>query len=107
MKRVEGFPAITQEQQARLDALAALPDAEIDTSEMPEWTDDDFANAIRLNGRSLSEVVRKAPITARVDLDVIEWLKGQGQGEGYQTRLNSILRAAMLKDIRHQQHSKK
>jgi len=108
MKRVSNFSKITPAAKKRLEALASLPDSEIDTSDIPEWTDEDFANAIRLNGRPLSEVmtfykIRKAPITARIDLDVLEWLKSQG--EGYQTRMNSILRAAMLNDLRqhHQQ----
>ncbi|MHB8158721.1 MAG: BrnA antitoxin family protein [Desulfocucumaceae bacterium] len=33
-----------------------------------------------------------------------EWLKSQG--EGYQTRLNNILRAAMQKDLRHHHQHK-
>jgi len=48
--------------------------------------------------------VRKAPITARIDQDVLEWLKGKG--DGCQTRLNAILRAAMVKDL-CQHHSQK
>ena len=84
-----------------------MPDSMIDTSDIPELTEEDFANAIRLNGRPLSEVmalyrVKKAPITACIDIDVLEWLKSKG--EGYQTHLNSILRAAMLSDLR--QHHK-
>ena len=35
----------------------------------------------------------KKPISARIDADVLHWLKSSG--EGYQTRLNSILRRAM------------
>jgi len=109
MKTVEGFPEPSPETLKRLEALAALPDSAIDTSDIPEWTDEDFANAIRLNGRSIADVmklykVRKAPITARIDQDVLEWLKGKG--EGYQTRLNTILRAAMVNDLR-QHHSQK
>ena len=38
---------------------------------------------------------RKAAITAHIDFDVRQWLKG----EGYQTRLNAILRDAMTKDL--------
>jgi len=106
MKTVEGFGELTPEQEQELVALAAKPDSEIDTSDIPELTDQDFANAIHLNGRPLSEVlrlyrVRKAPITARIDLDVLDWLKSKG--EGYQTRLNSILRDAMANDLRHHQ----
>jgi uncharacterized protein (DUF4415 family) len=35
----------------------------------------------------------------RVDSDVLAWLKSQGKG--YQTRINAILRAAMLHEIKH------
>jgi uncharacterized protein (DUF4415 family) len=36
----------------------------------------------------------KAPVTVRVDADVLAWLKAKG-GQ-YQTHLNATLRAAML-----------
>ena len=103
MKQVEGFPELTTQEKQNLEILVAKPDSEIDTSDIPVWTEEDFANAIRLNGRPLSEVmkhykVRKAPITARIDVDILEWLKSQG--DGYQTRLNTILRAAMRRDLR-------
>ena len=35
----------------------------------------------------------KQQLTIRLDADVLKWLKGQGRG--YQTRINRILRAAM------------
>jgi uncharacterized protein (DUF4415 family) len=35
----------------------------------------------------------KKPLTIRVDADVLAWLKGQGKG--YQTRINALLRSAM------------
>jgi uncharacterized protein (DUF4415 family) len=34
----------------------------------------------------------------RIDTDVLEWLKSQGRG--YQSRLNDILRSAMLEQLR-------
>jgi uncharacterized protein (DUF4415 family) len=37
---------------------------------------------------------RKRQITARVDADVLDWLKAQGKG--YQSRINAILRREML-----------
>jgi len=109
MKKVEGSSPLTEDQIQQLNALESLPDSAIDTSDIPELTEEDFANSIRLGGRSIADVmklykVRKAPITARIDLDVLEWLKGKG--EGYQTRLNTILRAAMVNDLR-QHHSGK
>ena len=35
----------------------------------------------------------KKPLTIRLEADVIHWLKGQGRG--YQTRINAILRNVM------------
>ena len=58
MKRVEGFPPKTEEQRRELAALAALPDSAIDTSDIPEWTEQDFSDAMRLNGRTPSEAMQ-------------------------------------------------
>jgi len=40
----------------------------------------------------------KKSVTARIDADVLAWL--QARGEGYQTRMNAILRSAMNKELR-------
>lgn len=70
-----------------LAALAAMPDEEIDTSDIPEITD--WSKAVV--GRFYRPV--KETVTIRLDADVLDWLK-QG-GKGYQTRVNKILRAVM------------
>jgi uncharacterized protein (DUF4415 family) len=41
--------------------------------------------------RGLQPAPSKASISLRVDTDVLEWFKAQGPG--YQTRINSVLRA--------------
>jgi uncharacterized protein (DUF4415 family) len=41
--------------------------------------------------RGLQPLPPKASISLRVDQDVLEWFKAQGPG--YQTRINSVLRA--------------
>jgi uncharacterized protein (DUF4415 family) len=41
--------------------------------------------------RGLQPVAAKAAISLRVDQDVLDWFKAQG--DGYQTRINSVLRA--------------
>jgi uncharacterized protein (DUF4415 family) len=41
--------------------------------------------------RGLQPVPSKAAVSLRVDQDVLEWFKAQGPG--YQTRINSVLRA--------------
>jgi uncharacterized protein (DUF4415 family) len=83
MKR--GFrEPLTRGLQAELDALAAMPDREIDTTELPAITD--WSNAVR--GPFYRPI--KRPLSLRVDADIIEWF--QQQGQGYQTRMNFALR---------------
>jgi len=87
---LETLPELTEAQIANLNALAARPDSEIDTSDIPVLTADRWKKGIR--GRFYRPV--KQQITARVDADVLEWLKAQGKG--YQSRINAILRREML-----------
>jgi uncharacterized protein (DUF4415 family) len=78
-----------------LAELAAKPESEIDFSDLPATTERDWRGAER--GRFYRPVKRQ--LTVRIDADVLEWLKSNGRG--YQSRLNSILRAAMLGKLRH------
>jgi len=71
-----------------------LPDEQIDTSDIPELSEAQWAEAVR--GRFYRPVKRQ--ITARLDADVLAWLKAGGQG--YQTRMNAILRRAMLTETK-------
>lgn len=61
----------------------------IDLSEIPEVSAEAFAKGLVRNG--LAPVTRKAQVTLRIDADVIEWFRGKGRG--YQTRINSVLKA--------------
>ena len=70
--------------------LGALPDESIDTSDIPELSDEAWSAGVR--GRFYRPL--KQQITARVDADVLDWLKSQGKG--YQSRMNAILRREML-----------
>ncbi|MGN6083778.1 BrnA antitoxin family protein [Trinickia sp.] len=67
--------------------LEALKDDQIDRSEIPELGDEFFAHAAL-------HVPPKQAVTMRLDVDVLNWFKAQGQG--YQTRINKLLRAYML-----------
>ncbi len=89
-------PPLTPEQEAELAALAARPDSEIDFSDIPPLTEQFWQNAVLFRDRHLYRPVKKST-TVRVDADVLEWLKAKGRG--YQTRINAILREAMLKDV--------
>lgn len=42
----------------------------------------------------------KKQTTVRLDADVLDWLKSKGEGHGHITRVNEILRSAMLADLR-------
>ena len=86
-------PQLTAAQRARLGALAKIPDSKIDYSDIPPLTDNFWKNAVRNPFYKPTKQVT----TVRVDSDVLLWLKGQGKG--YQTRINAILRNAMLQAI--------
>ena len=64
---------------------------EIDRSEIPEIAPEQFARAIVRRG--LKPVAAKAQLTIRIDREVLEWFRRQGRG--YQTRINTLLRAYM------------
>lgn len=83
---------LTKKQKAQLAALAAMPDSEINTVDIPELTREQWKNA-----RRFDEIFkpRKEAISLRIDVDILEWLKAGG--EGWQTRINGILREQMQK----------
>jgi uncharacterized protein (DUF4415 family) len=86
MKKVAS-EGLTAEQRSETDALAALPEEQIDTRDIPEQRD--WSGARR--GVLFRPVKRQ--ITLRLDADLIEWFRSQPEGEeGYQTRINRALR---------------
>jgi uncharacterized protein (DUF4415 family) len=67
--------------------LAALPDDQIDYSDIPEADEAFWKNArVRMPGER-----PKTPLNVRLDADVVEWFRSQGRG--YQTRMNAVLRS--------------
>ena len=62
---------------------------DIDLSDSPEVPPEMFARALVRKG--LQPVPRKSQLTLRLDSDVVAWFKAQGKG--YQTRINTVLRA--------------
>lgn len=86
-------PALTAGQKAELAALRQKSDEKIDCSDIPPLDDTFWANAVR------NPFYRptKTSTTVRLDSDILAWLKSQGKG--YQTRLNAILRQAMLEQL--------
>jgi len=68
------------------ERLSVTKDKDIDTSDIAELGDDFFR-------RAELRVPPKQAVTIRLDADVLEWFKEQGQG--YQTRINQLLRVYM------------
>ncbi len=67
--------------------LEAMPDDQIDYSDIPELDEAFWAKT------ELRLPETKDRVTLRLDHDVLQWLKNQGKG--YQTRINAILRQYM------------
>ena len=88
---LQNLPSLTEEQRARLSLLKRVPDSEIDYSDTPPLGDAFWKNAIR---NPLYKATKQAT-TVRLDSDVLLWLKSAGKG--YQTRINAILREAMMR----------
>lgn len=79
---------MTDQQKAELAALAAMPDDEIDTSDIPEIPTD-WANA----RRGVFYHRYKRQITLDLDAYVIDWFESDAKdGIGCQTHINQVLR---------------
>jgi len=71
---------------ARLDSNTG------DAKPTPKHPEADIKHIVRgLVRKGLKPLPVKASISLRVDQDVLEWFKAQGTG--YQTRINTVLRA--------------
>ena len=86
-------------QKRELAKLATKPDSEIDYSDIPPLSEKFWKNAVR---NPFYRPV-KEQVTLRIDADILAWLRQQGKG--YQSRLNSLLRSAMLERLRDQEKS--
>ena len=79
---------MSAEQRARLERAAAMPDSEIDTSDIPKaprgaWAAAEIGRFYR---------PRKKVVTIRLDADLIEHFERQAGDRGYRTAINAALR---------------
>ena len=91
--KLSELPPLTEERKAELKALAERPDSEIDYSDAPPLDEAFWTRAVP---NPFFKPV-KTHASVRIDADVMAWLKSQGKG--YQTRMNAILREAMLRSV--------
>jgi uncharacterized protein (DUF4415 family) len=85
---------LSPELLAQLQAVAALPDDQINTDDIPEVQD--WSAAVR--GQFYRPI--KQRLTLRIDADIIDYFRKRAPGGGYQTAMNRALRASMLRDLR-------
>ncbi|PJR62510.1 BrnA antitoxin family protein [Raoultella sp. T31] len=84
--------ALTAQCEDELKALEKKSDDGIDYSDIPSSDDEPWSDAVR--GKFYRPLKTQASV--RIDADVMAWLKRPGKG--YQTRLNAILREAMMRE---------
>lgn len=85
----DNLPQITATQRKRLAAVAAMPDAEIDYSDIPKQT----KKVQWTRPGALVSPENKQQVTLRLDPDVLNFFKGTGKR--YQSRINAALREYM------------
>jgi uncharacterized protein (DUF4415 family) len=80
---LDHLPKVPAEERKR---VAAMSDEEIDYSDIPEVRD--FSGFVRAGDREAAK--RRNRVEIDLDSDIIAWI-----GEGYQSRINAILREVM------------
>lgn len=86
-------PQLSAEQKERLDAVAAMPDEQIDYSDAPTLPD---AVWMKVGGELPPG---KRQITLRIDAEVLDFFKQSGKR--YQSRMNAVLRSYVEAQKRH------
>lgn len=78
---------LTKSRAKEIRTLKRMKDEDIDLTDIPEMT-----NPTRVVVGKFYRPIKKS-LTIRIDADVLAWVRGQGKG--YQTRINGLLREAM------------
>jgi len=71
-----------------------MRDEDIDTSEIPEITEEQMkGSTLRFGGKHVSK--GKMRVNILLDAEVVAYFKSQAGGRGYQTLINEALKASM------------
>lgn len=81
----KNLPPLTEQERAQLEAVAAMPDEQIDYSDAPYLPDAVWMKAAEQLPHT------KKQITLRIDAEVLEFFKHTGAR--YQSRMNAVLRS--------------
>jgi hypothetical protein len=91
--RVPGSP-LSEESLKELAALEDVKDEDIDLTDMPEWTEEDFRNAVR------GPWTPREPhtLTLHIDVEVAEWLGKAAKSRSF--LINFILKREAQREKR-------
>jgi len=78
-------PPLTKKEQEELEVLKLMSDDDIDFSDIPEMSQDNWDDAMKNKWNSS----RKTINSIQLDKDIMNWFKPQ---KGYQKKINEILR---------------
>jgi uncharacterized protein (DUF4415 family) len=88
---------LTEAQEAEIKALKTRPESDVDTSDIPEWTEEFWRSAVR---NPYFKPI-KQQLTLRLDSDLVAWFKRrEPDGRGYQSAINRALREYVAKQER-------
>jgi uncharacterized protein (DUF4415 family) len=85
---MSGRPKFDAEMRRQLAAIEAMPDDQIDTTDIPEMTEEEWNSKTVYVG--LMYRPGKKSVTIRLDKDMVSWFKKRGKG--WQTMMNWVLR---------------
>ena len=88
-------PITPEEHQARLQALKTPDDSEIDFSDIPQLSDERLEHAVVIRNPWMQPPTKTTLKKVRIDSDIIFWIIRQVGEEGYQEKMNAMLRQAM------------
>ena len=88
-------PPLTAEQQAEIEALARMPDSEIDYSDIPRQSREEWDKSVVIGNPWITPPTKSLIKEFRVDSDIIHWVLNQVGGDGYMDKMNAMLRRAM------------
>ena len=97
----------TPEQEAEIEALAEMPDSEIDYSDIPplEERERNRTHKITLGNPWITPPTKSVLDGFLIDSDIIHWVLHQVGGDGYMDKMNAMLRRAMDEERAAQQRA--
>jgi len=81
----------TRDSETNWECLEAMQDKDIDLSDIPEITVDQFKKAkLRFGGKPIQK--GKVRVNILLDARIVAYFKAQAEGRGYQTLINEALK---------------